>query len=196
MTVFILALLFVYLISPLIINYIVYKSSFLRRVGAIVIAYLIGLIIGNAGLFPEASKSMVELINDKDIILTGKLINELYPGENFDSTKTIKVNKELVEDLYLHGTLTEDDVTYFAINADVFDILKAQQGKTYIAQPVLIDDVKTELAEVEGMTDTLLVVYVNQLSKLIEPVQQKPLPIESIDLLMANKKGSPKWASF
>jgi len=115
MTIFILTLFFVYLISPLIINYMVYKSSFLRRVGAIVIAYLIGLIIGNAGLFPEASKSMVELINDKDIILTGELINELYPGENFDDTKTIKVNKKLVEDLYEHGTLKDDDVTYYSI---------------------------------------------------------------------------------
>jgi hypothetical protein len=84
--------------------------------------------------------------------------------------------------------LTEDDVTYFAINADVLDVLKAQQGKTYISQSVLLDEVKTELAEVEGMTDTLLVDYVNQLSKFIEPVQQKSLTSGTIGLLMANNK--------
>ena len=84
--------------------------------------------------------------------------------------------------------LTEDDVSYFALNAEVFDILKAQQGKTYISQSVLLDEVKTELAELKGMTDTLLVDYINQLSKLIEPVQQKSLTSETIDLLMAKNK--------
>lgn len=115
MTVFILALVFVYLISPLIINYLVFKSSFLRRVGAIVIAYLIGLIIGNVGLFPEPSQTMAELVNDKDIIITNELVSELYQDDNTVELKDIKVNKKLVEDLYNHGTLTEDDVTYFSI---------------------------------------------------------------------------------
>ena len=84
--------------------------------------------------------------------------------------------------------LTENDVSYFALNADVFDILKAQQGKTYTSKPALLDEIKTELAELEGMTGTLLDDYDKQLSELIEPVQQKSLTSETIGLLMANNK--------
>ncbi len=38
MTVFILILLIVYIVVPVLINYMVYKNSFFRRLGAIVIA--------------------------------------------------------------------------------------------------------------------------------------------------------------
>ena len=109
-----------------------------------------------------------------------------YLSSQLSDEKTIALANP--EDGIRPFVLTEDDVTYFAINADVLDVLKAHQGKTYISQSVFLDEVKTELAEVEGMTDTLLVDYVNQLSKLIEPVQQKSLTSETIGLLMANNK--------
>lgn len=115
MTIFIISLLIFYLLIPLIINYLVYKSSFLRRVGAIIIAYAIGLVIGNMGMFPQPSKTMVELVNHKEVVLTEELIKDVYPDREEVVLKKVKLNKELVKDLYDHGTLTEDDVTYFSL---------------------------------------------------------------------------------
>ena len=115
MTIFIISLLIFYLLIPLIINYMVYKSSFLRRLGAIMIAYGIGLIIGNMGMFPQPSSTMVELVNHKEVVLTEDLVNEVYPDNEALVIKKMKVNKQLVNDLYQHGTLTEDDVEYFNV---------------------------------------------------------------------------------
>jgi uncharacterized membrane protein len=92
----------------------VYKSSFLKRVGAIIIAYAIGLIIGNMGMFPTPSKTMVELVNHKEVVLTQELLSEVYPDKTLE-IKKVKVNKQLVNDLYDHGTLTEDDTSYFSL---------------------------------------------------------------------------------
>ena len=134
MTLLIVILLLFYLTSPLLVNYMVFKSSFLRRVGAIVIAYGIGLLIGNIGIFPDASKPMLELVNEKNLILTQEFIDEVYPGESRD-IKSIKVNKQLVQDLYEHGTLTEDDVSYF----NVFSLQDTLTGiAVVLALPLLL----------------------------------------------------------
>ncbi|MFC2114411.1 DUF819 family protein, partial [Bacteroidota bacterium] len=82
-----------YVITPLIINYFCYKYSSLQKIGAILIAYIIGLVLGNIGLFPEVSKQMLHLITNKDIQLNSSLINQLF------ST----------------GQLTADDVFYFKV---------------------------------------------------------------------------------
>ncbi len=61
--------------------------------GAVVVAYLIGLILGNIGIMPEASQAMVELTTNKNIILNNKYVQELFAA----------------------GTITADDVRYFHI---------------------------------------------------------------------------------
>ncbi len=115
MTVFILILLIVYIVVPVLINYMVYKNSFFRRLGAIVIAYGIGLLIGNIGLFPQPDNTMVELVNHKEAVLTNELVSNLYPDDPSLKAENIKVNKKLVADMYDYGMLSEDDVRYFNI---------------------------------------------------------------------------------
>jgi len=115
MTVFILILLIVYIVVPVLINYLVYKNSFFRRLGAIVIAYGIGLLIGNIGLFPQPDNTMVELVNHKEAVLTNELVSNLYPDDPSLKAENIKVNKKLVADMYDYGMLSEDDVRYFNI---------------------------------------------------------------------------------
>ncbi len=115
MTGFILILLIFYLTIPVLINYMVFKNSFFRRLGAIVIAYGIGLLLGNIGLFPKPDKAMVELVNHKEAVLTDDLISTLYPDHPSWTADDIKVNKKLVEDLHERGMLTDDDVKYFNI---------------------------------------------------------------------------------
>ena len=82
-----------YLLAPLLINYLCYKYTFVQKMGAVVVAYLIGLILGNIGIMPEASQAMVELTTNKNIILTNKYVQELFAA----------------------GTITADDVRYFHI---------------------------------------------------------------------------------
>jgi uncharacterized membrane protein len=115
MTSFILILLLAYISIPVLINYLVYKHSFFRRLGAIVIAYGIGLLLGNVGLFPQPDDTMVLLVNHKEMVLTDSLINQLYPGNTTLSAKDIVVNKQLVESMHQHKLLTDDDVRYFNI---------------------------------------------------------------------------------
>jgi len=87
------ALIFFYLLVPLLINFLCYKSSFLKKVGAVVIAYGFGLLLGNIGLIPESSQTMLELITNKNITLNNKYIQELLAN----------------------GVITDNDVQYFKI---------------------------------------------------------------------------------
>jgi uncharacterized membrane protein len=82
-----------YLIVPAFINYLSFKFSIAQKVGTVLIAYLIGLIIGNIGIFPEASQAMMELVTNKDVKLT----------------------HELIDNLFARGEIFEDDVQYFRI---------------------------------------------------------------------------------
>ncbi len=86
-------LVLLYLFIPLLINYLCFTSVFLRKVGAVVLAYGFGLLIGNIGLIPESSHTMLELISNKSIVLTTKYVRELYAA----------------------GTITENDVRYFQV---------------------------------------------------------------------------------
>jgi len=65
----------------------------LQKLGAIMIAYVIGLLLGNIGILPEASQAMIELTTNKEIKLTKDLINEMF----------------------VSGSLNETDVQYFKL---------------------------------------------------------------------------------
>jgi uncharacterized membrane protein len=58
---FIVLILF-YFLFPFLINYFCFRFSFARRIGAILIAYIFGLILGNIGIFPHAGEFMHHLI--------------------------------------------------------------------------------------------------------------------------------------
>ncbi|PLW96619.1 MAG: hypothetical protein C0591_08345, partial [Marinilabiliales bacterium] len=167
MTIFIISLLIFYLLIPLMINYLVYKSSFLRRLGAIMIAYGIGLIIGNMGMFPQPSKTMVELVNHKEVVLTKELVNKVYPDNEELVIKKMKVNKQLVHDLYEYGTLTEDDVEYF----NVFKLQDTLTGlMILLAFPLLLFSLnvrswfkvagKTFLSLVLGLVSVIIPIFI------------------------------------
>ena len=85
------ALILFYIFAPLLINFLCYKYSFVQKMGAVVVAYLIGLILGNIGIMPEASQTMIELTTNKNIILTNQYVQELF----------------------IAGTISADDVRYF-----------------------------------------------------------------------------------
>ena len=51
-----------YLLAPALLIYLTKKSNFLNRLGAVVLAYLTGLILGNAGVLPTASPEFRKLL--------------------------------------------------------------------------------------------------------------------------------------
>ncbi len=54
--------------------------------GAIMIAYVIGLLLGNIGILPEASQAMIELTTNKEIKLTKDFVYELFAAGNLNET--------------------------------------------------------------------------------------------------------------
>jgi uncharacterized membrane protein len=50
-----------YFLTPFLLIYLVHISKTLNKLGAVVLAYLLGLIIGNIGLFPRASQAFLAL---------------------------------------------------------------------------------------------------------------------------------------
>jgi len=59
------SLLLFYLIAPMFLIYLCQVSKFFNKIGAVVLAYLIGLILGNIGLLPRASEGFELLLGAK-----------------------------------------------------------------------------------------------------------------------------------
>lgn len=62
------ALLLFYLFTPLLILYICHKSATLKKIGAVVWAYVIGLLFGNVGILPKASQTFHELLKGQSFL--------------------------------------------------------------------------------------------------------------------------------
>ncbi|MFO8021600.1 MAG: DUF819 family protein [Perlabentimonas sp.] len=50
-----------YVFAPLVILHLCHKYKFINKLGAVVIAYLIGLIVGNVGILPEGSSTVQDI---------------------------------------------------------------------------------------------------------------------------------------
>jgi len=74
-------LIVIYLLSPAILIYITKKSTFLNKLGAVVLAYLLGLIIGNSGLLPKASAAFRKLLGARTIMPETEIQNYLSSGQ-------------------------------------------------------------------------------------------------------------------
>jgi len=67
-----------YLFAPTIIIFITENNSILNKIGTVIIAYIIGLLIGNCGILPSASEALKELYFNKGVEITSKNILEYY----------------------------------------------------------------------------------------------------------------------
>lgn len=63
-----------YLFSPLLILYLCRKYRFVNKLGSVLIAYLVGLILGNIGILPEGSEQVQDLITTLAIPLAIPLL--------------------------------------------------------------------------------------------------------------------------
>ncbi len=90
-------------LTPAFIIYLTSKSSIANKIGSVIIAYGVGLVLGNCGLLPKASEGYREIIYEA--------------GEN-----NIKVNTETIETWLEEGKIEEDDKTVYRIEKlqDIF----------------------------------------------------------------------------
>lgn len=51
-----------YVLAPLLILYLDNRSMFIHKIGAVVVAYVLGFVVGNLGILPEGSRETQELI--------------------------------------------------------------------------------------------------------------------------------------
>ena len=57
-----------YILFPIFIIYLTQKSQFLKKVGAVVLAYIFGLVLGNVGIFPERSEEFRNILKNKAVL--------------------------------------------------------------------------------------------------------------------------------
>jgi uncharacterized membrane protein len=54
-----------YFFTPILILYLCHKSTILKKIGSIVVAYIIGIVAGNIGIFPKASEAFKAVLANK-----------------------------------------------------------------------------------------------------------------------------------
>lgn len=80
-----------YFLFPIFIIYLIQKSSFLKKVGAVVLAYGFGIVLGNAGIFPRASEAFREILKN-DTFLPIADVKLLY-NEGVISASDVTANQ-------------------------------------------------------------------------------------------------------
>ncbi|MBW8326440.1 MAG: DUF819 family protein [Prolixibacteraceae bacterium] len=71
------ALVLFYLLTPILLIYLVHVSKTINKIGAVVMAYIIGLVIGNIGLFPRASAAFKAILEGKQFLPQNEVLNYL-----------------------------------------------------------------------------------------------------------------------
>jgi uncharacterized membrane protein len=69
-----------YLLTPVLLIYLVHVSKTINKIGAVVMAYAIGLIVGNIGLFPRASEAFKSALGGKAFLPDNQLPELLANG--------------------------------------------------------------------------------------------------------------------
>ncbi len=70
-----------YFLMPVLLIYLVHISKTINKIGAVVMAYGIGLVIGNIGLFPRASEAFKALLGSNPSIPGDLMLNYLAEGK-------------------------------------------------------------------------------------------------------------------
>ncbi|MFV0346785.1 MAG: DUF819 family protein [Bacteroidales bacterium] len=73
-------LLLFYLFSPAVIILLTKKYSFLNKIGAVVLAYIVGIVLGNIGILPSISEQMRELLHDRAYFSSAQMDEYIRQG--------------------------------------------------------------------------------------------------------------------
>lgn len=75
------SLILFYLLTPVLLIYLCQISGFLNRIGAVVLAYALGLLIGNIGIFPAQGPRFRELLAGRTVMPEDELMNYFQSGQ-------------------------------------------------------------------------------------------------------------------
>ncbi|MCF6333076.1 MAG: DUF819 family protein [Draconibacterium sp.] len=70
----VLLLVLFYLLSPLFLIYLCNISTTINKIGAVVLAYAIGLFLGNIGILPSASRNLKNLLGSRTVLPTNEFL--------------------------------------------------------------------------------------------------------------------------
>lgn len=77
------ALILFYLLTPVLLIYLCKISNTLNRIGAVVLAYVVGLVLGNIGLLPTASDALIQLLGGTRTFLPENELQEFMKNPGF-----------------------------------------------------------------------------------------------------------------
>lgn len=83
------ALILFYLLMPVLLIYLCKISNTLNRIGAVVLAYAVGLVLGNIGLLPSASDALVHLLGGTRSFLPNGEFQEFMKTPGFTESDEI-----------------------------------------------------------------------------------------------------------
>jgi len=88
-------LLLFYFLTPVLLIYLTHISKTVNKIGAVVLAYGIGLLIGNIGLFPSASEAYLNLLAGKPFLPHNDMLNYIQTGQLMESDLQLNKIKSL-----------------------------------------------------------------------------------------------------
>lgn len=89
-----------YLLTPVLLIYLVHVSKTINKIGAVVMAYAIGLIVGNIGLFPRASEAFKMVLGGK-AFLPGNQLPELLAKGSIQQSDLVVNQIASVQDMVI-----------------------------------------------------------------------------------------------
>jgi uncharacterized membrane protein len=105
-----------YLLFPLVIIFLCKKWSFLRKFGTIVFAYLFGLIIGTAGIFPKGSEGYRLALQSESVLNKPALEALISEGKAVPEDITVNNIAGIQENLYALSLFIAFPLLLFSLN--------------------------------------------------------------------------------
>jgi uncharacterized membrane protein len=112
-----LTLILFYLLTPVLLIYLCKISDILKRIGTVVLAYAIGLIIGNIGILPTPSESLMNLLGGKRSYLPKEeLLNAINTAGFLESDLTYNMIAQVQESVMNYTILIALPLLLFSLN--------------------------------------------------------------------------------
>lgn len=111
------ALILFYFLTPVLLIYLCKISETLKRIGTVVLAYATGLIIGNIGILPSPSESLVNLLGGKRSYLPkDELLNLINTPGFLESDLTYNMIAQVQESIMNYTILIALPLLLFSLN--------------------------------------------------------------------------------
>lgn len=99
------SLILFYLLVPVLLIYLTKISDTLKRIGAVVLAYIVGLLLGNIGIIPSPSENLMELLGGHRSFLPGDEFADYMNNPVFVETDAIYNNIAQLQDTIMTFTI-------------------------------------------------------------------------------------------